>query len=112
MSLFFDFPNFELVREVVCVICGPPFFGHPQATLFGPPQYKQRLFIHCRYFSCSVRGLNLFLSICMGFLFVIDKIGWGGMGGVNFFCISNSSQGLSNQCSKVWLSKQTIYTIV
>jgi hypothetical protein len=48
----------------------------------------------------------------MGLSFVIDKIGWGGTGGVKILCISNSSQGLSNQCSKRWLSQQTIYTIV
>ncbi len=55
-----------LVIEMVCVACGPCFFGHSQTTWSCFPQYKQRLFIHQHCFSYSVRGLNLILSICMG----------------------------------------------
>lgn len=97
---FFYFPNFELVREVVCVICGPPFFGHPQATLFGPPQYKQRLFIHCRYFSCSVRGLNLFLSICMGSYLLLIKLVGVAWGVWNFFVLAITRKAFPTNVQK------------
>ncbi len=61
--------------------CGPCFFGHSRITSSCFPQYKQRLFVCWHCFSCSMRGLNLVLSICMGSSFgkvtkgLIDIVG-------------------------------------
>jgi hypothetical protein len=52
------------------------------------------------YFSYSVKGLNLISSICMGSSFVVDKIGWGGMGALKFFCIGDGFQHFSKRHAK------------
>ncbi len=49
------------------------------------------------------RAWILYYQFAQDCQFAIDKTSWGGMGGMQFLCISNMSQ---------WLSQQTIYTNV
>jgi hypothetical protein len=111
-SLLFDSPNFELVKEITCVVSGPRFFGHPQATWLGFPQYKQRWFVRHCYFFYSIKGLNFVSSICMGLSFVVDRTNWGGMGVMNFFYTSDDSEHFSLWHSKRQLSQWITCVIV
>jgi len=112
VSLFFNSPNFESMKEITCVVCGPNFFGHSQATWPNFPQYKQKWFVCCCYFFCSMRGLNIVSSICMGSSFVVDRTSWGGMGVVKFLCTSDGSQRFFCWHSKKQLSQRTTFAIV
>jgi hypothetical protein len=81
-----------LVTKMVHVVCGPRFFKHSQATWPGSPQYKQRLFVCRRYFSCSVKGLNLVLSICMGLYFGEVAEGWANIVSGKFLCVASGAK--------------------
>jgi hypothetical protein len=87
MFSFFEFPNFELVKEVAYVVCD--FF-----SLDIQEQHYLVLHNTNKYcFSLLVRGLNLVSSICMGLSFAVDIIGWGGMEAMKILCTSNGSHG-------------------
>jgi hypothetical protein len=120
--LFFDSCSYGLVMEMVCVACGACFFGHSQATWLGFPQYKQRLFVCWPYFSCSLRGLNLVLSIYMGLSFSKVVESWADIAseklicvvdGVKLLCVVNvGSWCLFCQCLKSLLSHQITCAMV
>jgi hypothetical protein len=90
--LFSNFSGCGLVIEMVCATCGPCFFGHSQATWLGFPPYKQRLFLRRCCFFCSVKDLNIVLSICMGSSFGKLVEGWANIIGGKILCVIDGTK--------------------
>jgi hypothetical protein len=64
-----------------------------------------KLFVHQRCYSCSMKGLNLILSICMGLSFSEVVKGYIGITSEEFLCVIDvGSWHFSYQCSKNLLS--------
>lgn len=55
-------------------------------------QNKYSLFTHYHCFSCSMKGFNRVLSICIDNSFGKVAKGWGGTTGAKFLCVDDGSQ--------------------
>jgi len=73
-------------------------------TWRGPPQYKQKLFVCWHYFSCSMRSLNLVLSICTRSSHGEVVKGWANIVGKFCFCVINVGSG----CLYCWRAKNLL----
>jgi hypothetical protein len=110
-----------LVTKMVRATCGPCFFRHSWTTWPSSPQYKKKLFLCQHCFFCSMKGLNIILSIYTGSSFRKIAKGWASIVGGIFFCVVSGTKFLcvinvaswrfSYWCSKNLLSHWTTYAM-